>query len=241
MEDAQPIEFRALELELGVPRFTREDRGQWVIGLEPEFKWGLAKDTEFGVSTELVTARESDGRQVTTVRDTVAHLLYNFNQETRRWPAFAVRPELAVRGGSLGSQHEHGSLKVIASKTIHRNRLHFNSSYAVGPTEERGRGGDLVSRYLYGAAYERTFPLKFAVLLADVFARRPIDGSPTQVVWEVGTRVQVTPVLVLDGGVSSGVLRRSAGPDFGVTFGLSYTFSFRSLFPTGPASEARNR
>jgi hypothetical protein len=107
----------------------------------------------------------------------------------------------------------------------------------VGPTEEEGRGGELVNRFFYGAAYERTFPLRFVVLLADVYARKPIDSAPTEVVFEVGTRVQVNPKWVVDAGVSSGALRHSVGPNIGFTFGLSYSFSFRSLFPTGAPEE----
>ena len=232
IEDAQPVEFRALELEFGVPRFTRERHGVWVLGFEPEFKAGIARDWQFGISSELVVAREEDDT-ISSFRDTQFHLLYNFNQESRRWPAFSLRPELTIRGGALGSQHEHGALKVIMSKTLHRNRVHFNGSYTVGPTEAEGRGGELVNRFLYGAAYERTFPLHFVVLLGDVYARKPIDHGPTEVVFDVGTRVQLNPMWVLDAGVSSGVLRHSVGPDISFTFGLSYTFSFRSLFPTG--------
>ena len=232
IEDAQPIEFRAFEIQFSLPRFTRERGGDWELGFEPEFKVGFARDWQIGVSSELVVARE-ENNTVSTFRDTQLHLLYNFNQESRQWPGFALRPELTIRSGGLGSEHEHGALKAIVSKTLHRNRVHFNGSYTVGPTEAPGRGGELVNRFLYGAAYERTFPLHFVVLLADVYARKPIDNSPTEVVFEVGTRVQVNPQWVVDAGVSSGVLRDSVGPDFGFTFGVSYSFSFRSLFPTG--------
>lgn len=232
LEDAQPIEFRALEIEFGVPRFTRERGGAWVLGFAPEFKAGIARDWQFGLSSEFVVAHEEDNT-VSTFRDTQLHLLYNFNQESSRWPAFALRPELTIRSGPLGSQHEHGALKAMVSKTFHRNRVHFNGSYSVGPREEEGRGGELVNRFLYGAAYERTFPLHFVVLLAEVYARKPIDNAPTQVVFDVGTRVQLDPKWVFDTGISSGVLRHSVGLDIGFTVGLSYTFSFRSLFPTG--------
>jgi hypothetical protein len=230
VEDAQPIEFRAFEIQLGVPRFTRESRGRWLYALEQEVKWGAWKDTQLGVSSEFAVVRDAR-RTTSSFRDTQLHLLYNFNQESRRLPAIALRPELALRGGALGSRREHGALKLIASKTIHRNRVHVNGSYTVGPTESPGRGGDLVNRFLYGVAYERTFPLQFVVLLADVYARKPIDHARTQVVFDLGTRVQLTPTWVLDAGVSSG-LRPSAGPDVGFTFGLNYVFSFRSLFPT---------
>ncbi len=230
VEDAQPVEFRAIEFQFTVPRFTRERSGHWHYGLETEFKWGAFKDTQVGVTTETVVAREA-GDTVFTSRDVQIHALYNFNQETRRMPAVAIRPELIIGTGGFGSQHEHGTLKLIISKTIRSNRLHFNGSYTVGATEQPGRGGDLVSRFFYGAAYERTLPLKFLVLVADVYARKPIDHSPTEVVIEFGTRIQLSPTWVLDAGVATGQLRPSVGPDLGFTFGLSRSFSFRGLFP----------
>jgi hypothetical protein len=229
VEDAQPIEYRAMESQYGIPRFSREARGVWLFALEPEFKLGILKNTQVGLSTEYVAMREA-GHTVVASTDRQFHLLYNFNQETRNWPAFALRTELAVRSGGLGSRHEHGALKAIISKTFGRNRVHLNGSYTIGPTAAPGRGGELVNRFFYGAAYERTLPLKFLVLLADVYARKPIDHARTQVVFEFGTRVQLNPVWVLDAGISAG-LRNDAGPDVGFTFGLSRHFSFRWLYP----------
>lgn len=230
VEDAQPVEFRAIEFQFTVPRFTRERSGHWHYGFETEFKWGIFKDTQVGVTTDTVVARDG-ADTVFSSRDVQIHALYNFNQETRRMPAIAIRPELIIGTGGLGSRHEHGALKLIVSKTIRRNRLHFNGSYTVGPAEQAGRGGDLVSRFFYGAAYERTLPLKFLVLVADAYARKPIDHSSTEVVFEFGTRVQLSPTWVLDAGVATGQLRPSVGPDVGFTFGLGRSFSFRGLFP----------
>lgn len=230
VEDAQPIEHRAFEAQFGIPRFSRERRGHWSFGFEPELKWGIAKDLQFGYSSEYVVAHDS-GRTVLAARDRQIHLLYNFNQESRRWPAISIRPELAIRSGGLGSGREHGTLKAIVSKTAGLNRLHWNGSWTAGPTAAAGRGGESVNRYFYGAAYERMLPLKFFVLLADVYARKPIDHARTEVVFDLGTRMQLTPRWVLDAAISSGILRRSAGPDIGFTFGVSHTFSLRWLYP----------
>jgi hypothetical protein len=231
VEDAQPIEFHAFEAQFGIPRFSHEGRGRWSFGFEPELKWGILKDTQIGYSSESVVWHDSQNA-VFVGRDQQLHLLYNFNHEGRTLPAFAVRPELTVRSGGLGSQYEHGALKWIVTKTLGENRIHLNGLYTVGPTALRGRGGDLVNRFFYGAAYERTFPLQFIVLLADVYARKPIDSSRTEIIFDVGTRWQVTPTWVLDAGIFSGTLRSSAGPDIGFTVGVSHSFSFRWLYPT---------
>lgn len=230
VEDAQPVEFRAMELSWLLPRFTRERAGSWLFGMETEYKWGILPDAQIGITTDFATVREA-GRTISGLRDVQLHALYNFNQETHRVPAFAIRPELTLPAGGLGTRNTYAALKVILSKTFSRNRIHLNGSYAVGPTEIPGRSGDLVSRHFYGVAYERTLPLKFLVLLADVYARKPIDHAPTEVVFDLGVRLQLNPAWVLDAGINSGALRHSAGHDFGFTFGLSRAFSFRSLFP----------
>lgn len=231
VEDAQPIEFRAFEFQAGIPHFSRERRGEWLFGLEQELKWGFAKNWQFGASTETAWHRDA-GRTVFAGRGTQLHVLYNFNAETPRLPAFAIRPELSIRGGGLGSRREHGGVKLIVSKTTGHNRLHLNGSYTAGPTEAPRRGGELVNRYFYGAAYERTLPLRFMVLLFDVYARKPIDHDRTEVVVEAGARIQLNPVWVVDAAVSTGQLRPAVGPDVGFTFGVSRVFSFRGLFPT---------
>ncbi len=229
IEDAQPIEFRAMEFQLGVPRFQRERGGGWQLAFEPEWKWGLARDLQFGIATEDVL-QSRGGRKVHSLADTQFHLLYNLNQETRTWPALSFRPEVALPTGGLGSEHAHAGLKLLLTRTIGRNRVHLNGIYTVGPTERPGRGGELLSRFLYGAAYERTFPLKFFLIVADAYARKPIDGAPVEVVFDLGTRVQLTPTLVMDAGLNTGAARR-AGHTIGFTVGLNYVFSFRSLFP----------
>ena len=231
VEDAQPIEYRAFETQDGIPRFARQHAGQWLIAWDADFKWGIAKDLQFGYSGNTLIAVHKAGRTVVTSSDQQVSLLYNFNQESPNWPAFAIRPELSIHGGGQGSQHEHGAVKWIVTKTLGENRLHFNASWTVGPNEMAGRGSELVSRFFYGGAYERTLPLKFMVLLADIYARKPIDNSRTEVVLEVGTRLQVSPTWVVDAGISTGKLRPSVGPDFGFTFGLSHSFSLRWLYP----------
>lgn len=225
IEDAYPLEFRAFEFQLGA-RHSREE-GRRQISFEPELKWGFAKDWQFGITGENTTL--SNSQRTNSFRDTQLHLLYNLNQETFTLPAIAFRPEVIFPMGILGSENTHAALKAIVSKTFGMNRVHLNGSYTAGPTEAPGRGGDLVNRYFYGAAYERTFPIEFLTLLADVYAVKPIQSAPTEVISDFGARYQLTPVWVLDAGIFAGLRK---GPDFGFTVGLSYVFSFRRLFPT---------
>jgi hypothetical protein len=226
IEDAYPIEFRAFEFEIGIPRFSREE-GHNTLSFEPELKWGFAKDWQVGISGENTTL--FNDRTMNSFRDTQIHALYNLNQESFMLPAIGFRPEMTFPTGGMGSENVHAALKGIISKSIGLNRIHVNGSYTIGPTENSGRGGELVNRYLYGAAYERTFPIEFLVLLADIYAVKPIDSASTEVIADLGARYQITPVWVLDAGLFTGIRK---GPDFGFTVGLSYIFSFRGLFPT---------
>lgn len=228
IEDAQPIEFRAFEFQLGLPRYSRHEDGS-EFSFEPELKWGFAKDHQVGVSGEYAVV--SDGGTTRSLRDTQIHLLYNLNQEDLNLPAISFRPEVTLGTGALGSDHPHGALKIIASKTFGLNRVHLNGAYTVGPTEPPGKRGDRGHRSLYGIAYERTFPIEFFVLLFDLYAVTPIDGGRREIIYDLGTRIQITPTWVFDAGLFQAL--RSQEVDFGVTVGLSYVFSVRRLFPKG--------
>lgn len=228
IEDAQPIEFRAFEFQLGIPRYSRGKEDDWELSFEPEIKWGIARDWQFGIAGENTILQNT--RTTNSFRDTQLNLLYNLNQESATLPASAFRAEVTLGTGALGSQNEHAALKAIVSRSFGMNRLHVNGSYTIGPTEAPGLGGGLVNRYLYGIAYERTFPIEFLVLLADLYTLKPIDGSSTEINADLGTRLQLTPTWVLDAGIFTGAIKD--GPDIGFTIGLSCVFSFRGLFPT---------
>lgn len=227
IEDAQPIEFRALELQLGIPRYSRHRDKGWELSFEPELEWGFARDWQAGLAGEEAVVR--DGESTTSFRDVQLHLLYNFNQEDERLPAMAIRPELTFGAGALGSEQTHVAVKGIVSKTIGLNRVHLNGSYTFGEKEPPGKGSDRLNRYLFGIAYERTLPLEFLVLLADLYAVGPIDGHRREIIYDIGTRIQVAPTWVIDAGLFQAL--RAERLDFGLTLGVSYVFSFRRLFP----------
>jgi hypothetical protein len=228
IEDAQPIEYRAFEFQLGIPRYSRHLDG-YELSFEPELKWGFAKDWQAGISGEDVILRNNG--TIHAFRNTQLHLLYNLNQEGPDLPAIAFRPEVTLGTGGLGTDDPHAGVKVIASKSFGLNRIHLNASYTAGPEEAPGRGGDLVNRYLYGIAYERTFPIEFFVLLVDLYSVAPIDGGRREIIYDLGARFQITPTWVVDAGLFHAI--RSDDLDFGMTIGLSYVFSIRGIFPTG--------
>lgn len=230
IEDAQPIEFRAFEFQLSLPRYTRSRGGGDELSLEPGLTWGFAKDWQLGIEAENITER--DGETKNGFSDVQIHFLHNLNQEERAIPAIAFRPELALPTGAFGGDHLHAGLKGILTKTVGMNRIHLNGSYTLGPTEEPGRGGSRVNRAVYGLAYERTFPILFAVFLIDLYAARPIDGGEIEVISDLGGRLQLTPTWVVDAGVFR-ALRNQGEVRYGFTLGVTTAFSFRRFFPTG--------
>jgi|SRR5579884_544341 len=230
IEDAQPIEFRAFEFQLGLPRYTRTRGDVSLLAFAPGLTWGFAKDWEAGLEGENIT--QLDGTTKNGFGDTQLHLLYNLNQEGELLPAVAFRPEWTVGTGPFGGDYSYAGLKGIVSKTLGMNRIHLNGSYTAGPPEAPGRAGDRISRALYGIAYERTFPILFAVFLVDLYAVRPIERGRTELIADLGGRVQLTPTSVLDAGLVR-ALRNEGEVRYGFTLGVTTLFSFRRLFPTG--------
>lgn len=227
IEDAQPIEFRAFEFSFG-SRYGRHQEG-YELSFEPELKWGFAKNWQVGVSGERAVL--DDGQRTDVLAGTEFHFLYNLNQEDFDLPAIAFRPEFDLRRRRFGNRP---SARRSQSDCQQNVRIQPGSPQRFlydRPHGDLGEGGDLVNRYLYGIAYERTAPIEFFVLLFDLYAAAPIDGGRREIIYDLGTRIQMTPTWVFDAGFFHAI--RSEDLDFGVTVGFSYVFSPRSIFPKG--------
>jgi hypothetical protein len=79
-------------------------------------------------------------------------------------------------------------------------------------------------------ALDRTFIRESLLLIGEMYTLRQSTGEPVQTIASVGARWQLTPTLVVDGGV--GRRLSSAGPDVTVTFGLSHAFAVSALLPS---------
>src|SRR5690606_19835015 len=102
--------------------------------------------------------------------------------------------------------------------------------YTLGPAPgEPLAGGDL-SCWMGGIAVDRAFPLRSALLIADVFVEHPMrEGAELRWTVEGGGRYQLDPFFALDIGVG----RRMTGDDpaWFVTIGAARTFGIQSLIP----------
>ena len=147
VEDAYPVKFRE-------PSFHGGWHGD---GALIELEYGLARNWQLNLG-------ERPG------------LLFNFNTETLRIPAFALKVEGDVSTGDV-------SWKGIVTRSFGRNRIHLNA----------GTGRE--HRWETVAGWDRPIAQQ-TILVADIVAR---DREPGAI--EIGVRHQVTPRQVWSAGV----------------------------------------
>jgi hypothetical protein len=228
VEDAYPLERFAFEL-ITPYRVVRGRGGQTLHALIPEVEYGLLRNAQIGVKLPVAALDEASSttRGVSGAR---LFALYNLNTEGAVLPAVSVRSDVVFPVGSLGGSTTRGSVKVLATRSLGRSRLHLNAEYGFGEgTTALVEGTD---RWWYGAALDRTLFRHSTLVVAEVYALRQADGTPVEVNASVGVRYQWTPTIVLDLGVARG-LRRNLGPDLEFTFGLSRAFALPWLMPRG--------
>jgi hypothetical protein len=150
--------------------------------------------------------------------------LYNFNQETIVWPAFAVKLGLDAPTGV--DAHGFGvEAKGIITKSIERLSLHLNAGYEfLISTRDDERDGRY--KLAVGASYPVGAPrFTRATLVGDVFAEQSSrHGDPTTVGTELGLRYQLTPRIVWDVGVGTEFAGPAERSKFSFTTGLSFAF-----------------
>ena len=223
IEDAYPIEFLAFELQGGI-QYERREGGNG-SSFRPEFRFGGYKNLQAGVEAGYNSLWNEKSRS--GISDTFVHLLYNFNQEGLEIPALSIRLDGGIPTGGLGTDNTNASAALLATKSFRELRLHSNLSYTLGPTALEGEGVEL-SRYFYGLGIDYSWPLKFIIVMGDIVLIRPIDNQKSELLLELGTRVQIHPKWVLDAGIGTGALREE-GSDVIATVGLTYIFGVRRI------------
>jgi hypothetical protein len=235
IEDAYPVERRAVELQAAPLRLERILGGTYRWGIEPEVAVGILPRTQFEVGVPLVYVDRGPGagalagRRSMGVAGVDVSVLHTLNVETRI-PALAVSAGALLPAGPLGPDDAYATVKAIATKTFPWARFHANAQAAFGPglslppgTADDPVGGNTLelSRWLGGVAVDRTFPLRSLLVSAELFARAPIvRGQPLEWNAGTGTRWQASPRWALDAGVG----RHLTGDDRGwyLTVGGAY-------------------
>ena len=230
-EDAYAVERYAFELVL--PYSYEDELGPgWSHLVAPELAYGVLLNMHVGVKLPL--AALDDGPSGSTEWGFAGprlFALYNFNTETPASPAFALRTDLALPVGGLAGDNVRGAVTGIVTRSWGRTRAHLNAAAAVG-----GSGGAPavhgISDWSVSLAVDRTFLRKSLLVIGELGARQDMGEAPTAVTAGMGARMQLTPTIVIDAGAERRLSAR-AGPDFGLTLGLSHTFALPGLMPDG--------
>ena len=222
VEDAYPIERRALELQVAPLRLERT-AGLYAWGIEPEIAVGILPRTQVELGLPLAWLDFADGQARRGLAGIELSALHNLNVETSI-PAFALAAEVLLPAGPLGPERAYPSAKAIATKTLSWARFHVNGAYTFGKEElsgdEHAAAASELARWTAGLAVDRTFPLESFLVTGELVARQPMSDE-ADLVWDVagGTRYQLDPRIALDAGAGY----RLTGDDDGwfVTFGAA--------------------
>jgi hypothetical protein len=223
IEDAYPVERRAVELQLAPLRLERGRGGVYTWGLEPEVAVGLLPRTQVEIGAPLAYVDAGFGGRTAGLAGLELSVLHNLNVETAI-PALGIVGDVLLPAGGLGPDRAYASVKGIATRTLRWARFHANAQYTFGEAPAAtSTGVTEISRWLAGLAVDRTYPLRAMLVTAEVFARQPIHADEA-VEWNVGTgmRYQFSPRWALDAGVG----KRLTGDDpaWYATFGSAYAF-----------------
>lgn len=202
-EDAHPLEFRAIELQVAPLRLDRARGGIYHWGFEPELAIGFLPRTHVEVGVPLAVV-EGAGRRVSGLAGLELSVFHNLNVETRL-PALAVAAEVLLPVGGLAPERAYPAVKAIATKTFPAARFHLNGTYTIADDVAAGATGlGELSRWSGGLAVDRAFPLRSLLLTGEVTARQPIVLDE-EVEWAsaAGLRYQLSPRLATDAGVGA--------------------------------------
>ncbi|MBC7844749.1 MAG: hypothetical protein H7099_20770 [Gemmatimonadaceae bacterium] len=230
IEDAYPLERRGFELQVAPVRLSRARGGAYTWGVEPELAYGFANRAHIEIGVPIAYATRAGARGAAGISGVDLSVLYNLNAETRI-PALAVVAEVLLPVGRFGPPRAYPSVKGIMTRTFPVARVHLNAQYTFGQAITSTVAGPIgaaaqnveVSRWLAGAAIDRTLALQSLLMTAELYARKPLDVSE-DVEWNsgVGVRYQLTPRWAMDGGVG----RNLTGPAqaWYLTAGGAYAF-----------------
>ncbi len=214
IEDAYALERRGFELQVAPMRLTRSQGGVYTWGVEPEIAFGIANRTqlEVGLPIAYIDQRNGGGTGITGVE---MSLLHNLNVETSI-PAFAIAADVLLPVGRFAPSSAYAGVKGIMTRTFPALRVHLNAQYTFGRTLASSAvapvGGPSqnveVSRWIAGAAIDRTLPLKSLLLSAEFYARQSLrTDEAIEYNTGVGVRYQLAPRWVMDGGIGRALTR----------------------------------
>lgn len=201
MEDAYPVPQGEIGVEGGV-RFNDRREGRTRVTFQPQIIYGAFANTQIEIQGDLMTDPQT---VVGANKSGDLHLgvLYNFNTETIKLPAFAVRVEAELPTG-VNSQGVDTQLTGIMTRSFGRLRMHLNAGYTIlGSPQGQERPGTY--RAIAALSYPLGYPTSFRdTLIASIYTRQSdLRGQCNNTGIEVGLRHQLTSRIVLDGGLGT--------------------------------------
>ncbi len=228
-EDAYPIERYAFEL-LVPYRYERMAGGESLHLFGLEAGYGVYDNAQLGIELPFAGVDPADpGETEWGLAGVELFALYNLNTESPTLPALSLRSDMSLPVGALAGEATRLSLKAIATRSWGFYRFHFNVSRSFGSEDAPG-AAEVLPRWSYGFAVDRTLFRRSVLLVGEIVTRRPVAGAPAEVNAAIGARYQWSPTVVTDIGIARR-LRNEAGPDLALTIGLSHAFGLDWLMP----------
>ena len=229
--DAYPKKYLEWEFRLGLQgRWTEEGRG-WLAGLI-ELEMGLFRNFEIGAGLEV--AREDGGtssllghqHRSEDLHGLGVEALYNLKHEGWTWPAVAIQAGLKVpTGGHLSRGDWASSVDLLLTRSFaSRLRIHVNGGYAGASFAD---GDDY---WRGGVAFDIPMGFSSRLIMGNLYAEVPVYVGSTRAWAELGTRVQVTNLTVIDVGLATRLDEWDRGvANVRLTVGLSHVFGIGGL------------
>ena len=222
--DAYPKKYLEWEFQAGL-------QGGWTEGgrrsLEGSFESETGPFRNFEIGAGLQVATEDDGAGTTTGLEGLdVEALYNLKHEGWAWPAFAIQAGAeAPTGGDLSRDQWAWGVDLILTRSFsNRFRIHVNGGYVVASEVD---GGDL---WRGGVAFDIPMGFSSRLILGDVYAEIPVDTGPTRAWAELGTRVQISNLSVIDMGLATRLDEWNRGAaNVTLTVGFSRMFGIGGL------------
>lgn len=216
VEDAMPLEYRALEFDVAPLRLERGRGGTYRWSLAPGVAAGILPRTQvhLGIPVTYADVRDAGGGGGLAGIELAA--LYSLNAETAI-PALAVAADVHLPVGRFAGDDGYATFRGIVTRTFPWARVHANAEITAGPSRVPGDENTTASwaeadrsRWLAGLAIDRAFPLRALLISAETYLEQPIRAAD-DARWTAATglRYQLAPRWALDAGVG----RRLTGED----------------------------